>query len=220
VKRVLHVVFLSALDKIPAGKMKCTFKISSLLKEVELRKKPIIVRVNKFNEESAKKFDLEVSQAHNTGQRIIPIVIDSFGGTVYSLMSMISTIRHADLPVATIVKGKAMSCGAVLFTFGKDGLRFMDPHATLMIHDVSCMGRGKVEEIKSSAAEADRLNELIYSMMARNCGKGEKYFMTLMDQKKHADWFLDASEALKYNIANHLRVPALKVEVSVNIDFE
>ena len=70
-----------------------TSKISPLLKEVELRKPPIIVKVNKFTEDSAKKFHQEMAAAHNSGQPVIPIVIDSYGGQVYSLMSMISAIH-------------------------------------------------------------------------------------------------------------------------------
>ena len=83
--------------------MKWTSNISSLIKEVELRKNPVIIRVNKFDEDAAKKFAQEMAQAHNTGQKVIPVVIDSYGGQVYSLMSMISAIRHSTLPVATIV---------------------------------------------------------------------------------------------------------------------
>lgn len=200
--------------------MKWTTSISHLIKEIELRKSPVIIRVNKFDEENAKKFDQEIAQAHNTGQKVIPVVIDSYGGEVYSLMSMISAIKHAELPVATIVEGKAMSCGAILFTCGKEGMRFMDPNATLMIHDVSSVELGKVEEVKAGAAEADRLNSIVYKMMASNCGKKEDYFLKIVDQKKHADWFLDADEALKHNIANQLRVPKMTVDVSVNIEFE
>ena len=125
-----------------------------------------MIRVNKFDEESAKKFAEQIGLAHNTGQKVIPVVIDSYGGQVYSLMSMIAAIKHSELPVATIVEGKAMSCGAILFSFGEDGLRFMDPNATVMIHDVSSMDMGKVEELKASAKEADRLNTIIYTMMA------------------------------------------------------
>ena len=51
-------------------------------------------------------------------------------------MTMISAIKNSEIPVATIVEGKAMSCGAVLLTFGEDGMRFADPDATVMIHDV------------------------------------------------------------------------------------
>ena len=99
-------------------KMKWITNISPLVKEIELRKNPVIVRVNKFDEDSAKKFSLELAQAHNTGQKVIPVVIDSYGGQVYSLMSMISAIKHSELPIATIVEGKAMSCGAVLLSCG------------------------------------------------------------------------------------------------------
>lgn len=200
--------------------MKWTTKISPLLKEFELRKNPVIVRVNKFDEESALKFDQELAQAHNTGQKVIPIVIDSYGGQVYSLMSMISSIKNSELPVATIVEGKAMSCGAILTTFGSEGMRFMDPNATIMIHDVSSGDFGKIEELKSSVGEAERLNDIVYKMMARNCGKKEDYFLKIVDQKKHADWFMGADEALKHNIVNQLRVPKFNIEVGVSIEFE
>ena len=200
--------------------MKWTLDISQLIKDVELRKPPVIIRVNKFDEDSAKKFDEQIALAHNTGQPIIPVVIDSYGGQVYSLMSMISAIKHSEKPVATIVEGKAMSCGAVLFTFGEEGLRFMDPNATIMIHDVSSMDWGKVEELKAAANEADRLNGVIYTMMARNCGKKDDYFLKIVDKKKHADWFITADEAKKHNLANQFRVPKIDVKIAVDINFE
>jgi len=200
--------------------LKYTTTISNLIKEVELRKNPVIIRVNKFNEEAAKEFSLQMAQAHNTGQKVIPVVIDSYGGQVYSLMSMIAAIKDSELPVATIVEGKAMSCGAVLFSFGKDGYRFMDKNATVMIHDVSSMDMGKIEELKASAKEADRLNTIIYTMMAQNCGKKDDYFMKIVDKKKHADWCLDAEEAQSHNLANHLRIPTLRINVDVEYDFD
>jgi ATP-dependent protease ClpP protease subunit len=200
--------------------MKHKITISPLIKVIELRKSPVIVRVNKFDEESAKTFALDMAQAHSTGQDIIPVVIDSYGGEVYSLMSMIAAIRDAELPVATIVEGKAMSCGAVLFSFGEDGLRFMDKDATVMIHDVSSMELGKVEEVKAGAKEAERLNNKIYTMMARNCGKKDDYFLKIVDKKKHADWFLEADECKKHGMANHLRLPTMSIDVSVNIEVE
>ena len=200
--------------------MKWTSNISPLIKELELRKNPVIIRVNKFDEKSAKDFQDQVALAHNTGQKVIPVVIDSYGGQVYSLMAMISAIKSSELPIATIVEGKAMSCGAILFSFGEEGLRFIDPDATVMIHDVSSMDFGKVEELKAGAAEADRLNEKIYTMMARNCGKKDDYFMKIVDKKKHADWFLDADEAKKHGLANQIRVPKVSITVDVSIELE
>ena len=200
--------------------MKTTITCSPLLKEPELRKAPVIVRVNEFNNKAAKDFTAHVDAAHNTGQSVIPVIIDSYGGQVYSLMAMISAIRHAELPVATIIEGKAMSCGAILFSFGDEGMRFMDPDATLMIHDVSTSVWGKVEEVKADSAEAERLNQKVYKMMARNCGKKDDYFLDLIHERSHADWFLDAAEAESHNLANQVRVPKFNITVNVNIDFE
>ena len=181
---------------------------------------PVVIRVKKFDEAAAKEFSNQMSKAQNTGQPIIPVIIDSYGGQVYSLMSMISDIQHSKIPVATIAQGKAMSCGAILFSFGKEGKRYMDPHATLMIHDVSSMNFGKVEEIKSDAEEVDRLNKKVYRMMAVNCGHPEEYFLEIVHNRGHADWFLTADQCKSHNLANHLHVPTLKINVEVNFKFE
>ena len=197
-----------------------TSQVSPLIKEVELRKPPIIVSVNKVTEDSAKKFHQEMAAAHNSGQKVIPIVIDSYGGQVYSLMSMIAAIESSELPIATIVQGKAMSCGAVLLSFGEQGMRFADPNATVMIHDVSSGGQGKIEELKADVKEAERLDEKIFTMMARNCGKKDDFFKKKVFNKKHADWFMDAQEAKRHGLVNHLRLPKFRIKIDADIDFE
>jgi ATP-dependent Clp protease protease subunit len=192
--------------------------ISPLVKEIELRQDPVVITVNEFTEESANEFAILISSAQNTGQKVIPVIIDSYGGQAYSLLSMIGTIKSSKIPVATIVKGKAMSCGAILSSFGEEGLRFMDRDAVLMIHDVSSSAFGKVEELKADARESERLNKKLYTMMARNCGKPDDYFLNLIHDKGHADWFLEADEAKEHNIVQQLRVPQLKGTVTVSFD--
>jgi ATP-dependent Clp protease protease subunit len=194
--------------------------VSPLVKEVELRNDPVVITVNEFTEESANEFAVLVSAAQNTGQKVIPVVIDSYGGQAYALLSMIGTIKSSTVPIATIVKGKAMSCGALLASFGEEGLRFMDRDAVIMIHDVSSSAFGKVEELMSDAREAERLNKKLYTMMARNCGKPDDYFLNLIHDKGHADWFLEADEAKEHNLVQQLRVPTLKGKVTVSIDLE
>tara|TARA_R110002110_G_scaffold273521_2_gene488825 strand:- start:8 stop:613 length:606 start_codon:yes stop_codon:yes gene_type:complete len=194
---------------------------SPLLKEpVLIDGLPTIIRVRKFDETSAKEFTSLMMKAQNTGQPVVPVIIDSYGGQVYSLMSMISDIKHSKVPVATIVQGKAMSCGAILFSFGKEDYRYMDPDSTMMIHDVSSMNLGKIEEIKAGAEETERLNQKVYQMMAENCGHNKDYFLDMIHEKGHADWFLDADEAKKHNLANHIYVPEMKIETKVNFKFK
>ena len=80
--------------------------------------------------------------------------------------------------------------------------------------DVITLGRrGKIEEIKASAEESDRLNKKVYTMMARNCGKKDDYFLKIVDKKKHADWFIDSDEAKKHNLANQIRIPKINYPI-------
>lgn len=196
------------------------FDVAPQIKEFELNNNPVIVTVNKFDEESAQEFRNKVALGHNTGQKVIPVVIDSYGGQVYSLMSMISTIKNAELPIATVIQGKAMSCGAILFSFGNEGMRFIDGDATVMIHDVSSGGWGKIEELRANADETSRLNDKVFKMMASNIGKKEDYFLEKIHEKGHADWYLEPEECKSINLANHIRVPKFNVKLSVDIDFE
>ena len=113
-----------------------------------------------------------------------------------------------------------MSCGAILFSFGTEGYRYMDPHATVMIHDVSSGSIGKIEELKSNAEEANRLNEQVFKMMSQNIGKSDKYFLKRIHEKGHADWYLTPQECKKINLANHLRVPVLNIKINVEMELE
>lgn len=200
--------------------MKVIYNIPHELHNIEIPIEPIVIHVNDFTEEAAKEFSEQMSLAHNTGQTVIPIVIDSFGGLIYSLMSMIGDINAAELPVATIVKGKAMSCGAILATFGKKGMRYADPDATFMIHEVSLGAFGKMEEVAASAEEGRRLNEKVLKMMARNCGQDESYFIDQIHDRKHADWFLDAEEAKNIGVINHMRLPKMQIDMNIKWSFK
>jgi ATP-dependent Clp protease protease subunit len=176
-------------------------------------------------EESARKFreELEVAEAHaqRSKQDIIPVVVDSYGGSVYALLSMVDAINNCKIPVATIVEGKAMSAGAVLFSCGTEGHRYVGPNATVMIHDVSSFAMGKEPELKVRATEAQRLNELIYGIMAKNCGyKDKEYFYNLITPLRGADLFLTPKECTEHKLANKIHIPSMEVKVKLDWKFK
>lgn len=185
-------------------------------KHSELIDPPVVVLVQEFDEKSVKEFREQMEKAHHTGQPVIPIVIDSFGGGVYACLDMIGHVQKATLPVYTIITGKAMSAGAILFSMGEK--RYMAEHATLMIHDASTFAFGKTEEIKSDSAEIERLNNLIFKLMAKNCGQDEKYFLDIVHQKGHADWYLNVKDAKKHKLCTHVGIPELTMKISVQYD--
>jgi len=171
---------------------------------MELLKCDIIVNVNKFNEQSVTQFKAEFRAAHESGQEIIPIYIDSFGGEVYALMAMMDLIKGSDKQIATIVVGKAMSAGAVLLTCGDEGLRFASPTSTIMIHDLSMGTIGKIEEIKTDVEEGKRLNKILFNTMDQNCGL-EKGTMLgrIRDKHNSTDWYLTPKQAKRLNMINY-----------------
>ncbi len=204
--------------------MRKLFKIDSLLTIEKLsdvfRDEPKIIRVNEFTEKSLEQFEEEMDEAHSTGQPIIPIVVDSFGGGVYAALGMIAAIESAKVPVATILSSKAMSAGAILFMCGADGHRYMHPEAVMMIHDVGSFTSGKVEEIKADAKHLDALNDRIYKRISRKLGKPEAYIGDLIKKQHHVDWFLNAKECKKFGFANHLRIPSFEIEISLSMSLK
>lgn len=185
----------------------------------DIYEEPVVIRVNEFDEKGLEAFEEELDEAHTTGQPVIPIIVDSFGGSAYGVLGMIAAIESARLPVATILTSKAMSAGAILFCFGTDGYRFMHPHATMMIHDIGSFTGGKIEEIKADVKHMDVMNKNIYRRLSRQLGHDESYIPNLIKKHKHVDWFLTAEEAKIHNIANHLKVPSFEVEISLNVKF-
>ena len=186
-------------------------------RHADLIKTPVVVLVQQFNEQGVKDFREDMERAHSTGQPIIPILIDSYGGSVYGCLDMISMLQKASLPVYTVVNGKAMSAGAILFGMGQK--RFMAENATLMLHDAATYTGGKIEEIKADAKECDRLNKLIFGLIAKNVGQKENYFYNMIHEKGHADWFITSKQAKKHKLCTDIGVPALKVKISVDYEF-
>lgn len=180
---------------------------------------PEVIRVNSFDEEALEDFEEALDDAHSTGQEVIPIVIDSYGGSAYGCMGMIAAIEQARVPVATILTSKAMSAGALLFMWGTEGYRYMHTHANMMIHDIGSWTGGKVEEIKADTRNLDEMNKSIYKRASLQIGKPADYLGNLIKENNHVDWFLSAKEAKRHNIANHLKLPCFEVEIGLKIKF-
>ena len=180
---------------------------------------PITIKVNNFNEEEVEKFRVSMELAQNTGQEVIPVLIDSYGGYVYSLLAMIDIIDQSPVPVATVGLGKMMSCGSVLLTCGAEGMRYAGPASTVMIHDVAAGSEGKVEEIKANAAQTDKLNKTIFERMSINCGHDKDYFIEQLFKKHHAEWYLTPKEAKKHKLIDVIGIPNFDINIETSVVF-
>jgi ATP-dependent Clp endopeptidase proteolytic subunit ClpP len=178
---------------------------------------PDYVYIKDFDEEGYKKFKEDFNKVLNANRTIIPIVIDSYGGYVHSLMGMVSIIKNSPIPVATILETKAMSCGAVLFSCGTKGLRFMSPYASMMIHEVSSGDYGKLKDIQTSAEHSADLNDVLFQILDENSGKEKGFFKEQINKRQNTDWYINPKAAKKLGLVDHIKIPDLQIVVAQGV---
>jgi ATP-dependent Clp protease protease subunit len=175
------------------------------------------VIVNRFSEESASKFRKQVQEiSHIDPSHPITIYIDSYGGEVYSLLSMIETLRQVPNPIITVCMGKAMSCGAVLLAMGDH--RFCGKDSQIMIHEMSAGAFGSIDDIKTEIKECDRLNARLMTIIAEKCGKTYAELKAVIVANGGRELYLDAKEAKAFGLVEQIGMPQIKPIVMYTID--
>ena len=166
------------------------------------------VHVKEFTMDSKKEFIKQCDEALDTGQTILPITIDSYGGSVYALLGMFDYLQNVeDAEVVTICDGVAMSCGAALFTCGKR--RFLSQNGTVLFHDMSWVSIGKDTDIQSDAKNAERLKKILYHTISTNLGHDKDWLLKNLMDRGNADWFLNSKECKQLNVATKIGLPKL-----------
>jgi ATP-dependent Clp protease protease subunit len=187
----------------------------------ELIQQPVIICVNDFTSESVINFATDLSNARSSGQDVIPIVIDSIGGLAYSAFAMGDLLKTVDIPVCTIVLGKAMSCGVYLATLGTPGKRFIAPSAGMMIHEVGVenMG-GSASLLVNESAEIKRLSDLMLTQIAQNSGHESTFFIDKLKINGNNDLYLTAQDAVKLGLVDKIKLPIFSVNVGLTMGVE
>ena len=165
--------------------------------------------VNEFSETSAGDFRESLLEA-SKGDPKKPIIvyIDSYGGSVDALSTMIETMDEIPNPIVTAAVGKAMSCGAVLLSHGD--IRFVGKNARVMIHEVSGgVQNGDVHDMYTDATEVKRLNRWFMGLLAKNCGikGGYDAIRKMVKDQDGRDRYLDSSQAVEFGIADVIGMP-------------
>lgn len=85
--------------------------------------------------------------------------INSFGGGVFAAFAGIDFIKQSKLPVYTIVEGATASAGTLLSVVGAK--RFITPHATMLIHQLSTFLGGKMAAIDDEYTNLQQMMDMI-----------------------------------------------------------
>ena len=171
--------------------------------------------VNEFTEKSARVFREQMLNATKEVDKPIIINIDSYGGYVDSLASMIETISEIKLThkIITVCRGKAISCGAILLSLGD--IRYCGEMSRTMVHNVSSASWGDAYEIKSNSNETMRLNKKFMGLLADHCGiTYEELQSKIKSTISGKEIWMDAKGAKDMNLVDQIGLPILSNETS------
>ena len=134
----------------------------------------------------------------------IYIYINTPGGSVNAGLSIIDMMNYISSPVSTIVTGTAASMGSVIFASGEKGMRYMQPHSRIMLHQASSGFNGNVQDTRISFEQTEKLNKLLLTMLGELSGG-----KTLEEMEAYTirDKWMDAEESIEFQIADKIVTP-------------
>ena len=128
----------------------------------------------------------------------IHMYIQSPGGVVSAGMAIIDTMNIIKAPVYTYCIGMCASMGAMIFSQGEKGHRYMLPNAELMIHQPLGGTQGQATDILITAKNIEKTRERLYKMLAD--ASGQPIEKIALDCER--DYWLDAVETKNYGLAD------------------
>jgi len=191
--------------------------------KINIDNKLEIIHIVDFDEGSLCQFSDGYTNALNSKSKILPIEIDSYGGEVDVLNGMLSYIEDFKSRggiVMTYCGSKAMSCGSVLLASGSKGYRFLSPRAHVMIHQVSGIEFGKLNDVLNGAKQQALLNSELFNYLDTMAGKESGYFEELCTKNKNSDVFLTAKQCIEHGLVDEVRIPNLVADINISYKIE
>lgn len=137
------------------------------------------------------------------GTKDITMYINSPGGSVTAMWSIIDTMNSIKPDVSTVCIGMAASAASLTLANGAKGKRFILPNAEVMIHQPSFGTQGMVSDVEIAYKHGAKAKESGHRFMAEKTGQTLEKITKDMDR----DTWLDATEALDYGIVDKVIKP-------------
>lgn len=128
----------------------------------------------------------------------IKIFIDSPGGDVTFMWSIISMIEMSRTKVITINYCTAYSAAAEILASGHE--RWALPGSHVMLHNGSCAYGGQADQVESTKKYFDKLNKKITAHLLERTKIDAKVYK----KKAVIDWFMDEEEALANGVVDKI----------------
>lgn len=158
----------------------------------------VILLTGEINDMTSNIIISELLYLDSISNEDISIYINSPGGSITSGMAIYDTMNYIKSDVSTIGIGMAASMAAILLSSGTKGKRYILPNAEVMIHQPIGGVNGQASEIQIAADRITKEKKKINKILSNNCNKDIKE----VEKDTDRDYFMDAKEALEYNIVD------------------
>ena len=128
----------------------------------------------------------------------IKVMINSGGGDVQVMLTVIKTMKISKTPVYTICFSSAMSAAAEILASGHK--RYALPGTCVMVHSGSCSYGGTMEQAESCKKYVDALTKRATDEFVNNT----KIDAKTLKKKGASDWYMDENEALEKGVIDFI----------------
>ena len=128
----------------------------------------------------------------------IKIYIDTTGGSVPVMWSIMNAIKISKTPVWTINMSKALSAGSQILVAGHK--RFAMPGSTVLIHSGSCFYGGTQEQAESAKKYYDAMSKKTDEFLLSRT----KIDAKVLKKKAPFDWYISEDEALELGVIDKI----------------
>jgi len=172
-------------------------------KDVLATRKRCVYLTGRIEEDTARKFVENILRLEmNDPTRDILVIIDSRGGSVDSMWSMVDAMDLLRCKVHTLCVGKAMSAAGIVLMNGTKGSRFCTPHARVMIHQIGAGIQGDVDAMENYIEEMARLQRQSDDFIVQKTKYNKKDLLATIKEKREI--YLSAEEALKRGVVDKI----------------
>lgn len=166
-------------------------------------RQPKSFHLTDFTDNMLRSFQQVNAECLGAGQPILPIFIESYGGNVDIMSGVLSVMdygRSNGLKYSTVVNGRAMSAGAMIWLYGDNDMRFIGSCGKLMLHHAATIAGGKLPEIKTSIDLHSEDQWMLFEKISKHVKKPKDWLKKNLEKRKDRDWYLSPDEVVAENL--------------------
>jgi ATP-dependent Clp protease, protease subunit len=130
----------------------------------------------------------------------ITMYINSGGGSIFSMWSIIDTMNLIKPDVSTVCTGFAASAASAILINGAKGKRLILPHAEVMIHQPLGGAEGQASDIEINARHIIQTKKLLHQFYADKTGQK----LATLEKDMDRDNYMLAKDAVAYGLVDKI----------------